>query len=146
MFIPLIKKKEGQMPKHIAITTNGIFRHSQKSKCSLEDSWKKSFDIILETIRFQVDKNIPIITFHLVPMSLVKKEEFSEISSFISKFFEELKRNHLINENKVKVSVLGKWYDLPGELVESIKDVTRATKDYDSFFVNFCVNYDGKEE
>ena len=134
------------MPKHIAITTNGILRYSQKSKCSLEESWKKSFEIILDLIRFQIDKNIPVVTFHLVPMGLVKNEIFPEISTFISNFFNQLKKDHLITGSKVKVSVIGKWYDLPGELVENIKDLTRETKDYDSFFVNFCVNYDGREE
>jgi undecaprenyl diphosphate synthase len=44
------------------------------------------------------------------------------------------------------VSILGKWYDLPSRVVEPIKRIIEETKDYDSFFLNLCINYDGKEE
>jgi tritrans,polycis-undecaprenyl-diphosphate synthase [geranylgeranyl-diphosphate specific] len=147
MFLPLTKKKQNvNMPNHIALTTNGILRYSKKNKKELEESWKKSFEVILKVIKFQIDRNIPIITFDIFPMGLVKKNNFLEISEYVASFFNELKRNHLILNNKVKVSVLGKWYDLPNNLVESIKELTSETKDYDSFFVNFCMNYNGREE
>ena len=41
---------------------------------------------------------------------------------------------------------MGKWYDIPGRAVDSIKSAIEETKDYDEFFLNFCVNYDGQEE
>ena len=49
-------------------------------------------------------------------------------------------------DNKIKVSVLGKWYDLQQNVVSAIRKIGEETKDYDSFFVNFCVNYDGQDE
>ena len=42
--------------------------------------------------------------------------------------------------------MLGKWYDLPGRVVEPIKDAIDSTRDYDLYFLNLCVNYDGQEE
>jgi undecaprenyl diphosphate synthase len=46
----------------------------------------------------------------------------------------------------VKVSVLGKWYDLNNRIVEPIKKLIEETKDYDNYFINFCINYNGQEE
>jgi undecaprenyl diphosphate synthase len=31
-------------------------------------------------------------------------------------------------------------------MIESIKKIIDSTKDYDNYFVNFCINYDGQEE
>ena len=63
-----------------------------------------------------------------------------------AKFLQWLKVNEKIHSNKVKVSALGKWYDLPSRGVEGIKEIIEETKDYDNFFLNFCVNYNGQEE
>ena len=60
--------------------------------------------------------------------------------------FNELSESKLIHENKIKISILGKWYNLPGRVVDAIKKAINDTRDYDSFFVNFCINYDGQEE
>ena len=49
-------------------------------------------------------------------------------------------------ENRIKVSVLGKWYNLPNKIVEPIKKIIETTREHESFFVNLCINYDGREE
>jgi len=64
----------------------------------------------------------------------------------LSAFFEDLRSWHVLHANQIKVAVLGRWYDLPGRVVERIKDLISATKDYDHYFLNVCVNYDGREE
>ena len=51
-----------------------------------------------------------------------------------------------INANQIKMSFFGKWYDLMPDLVDVMKKFQSDTKDYDKFFVNFCINYDGQEE
>ena len=64
----------------------------------------------------------------------------------MSDFFDGISNSPVIQNNKVKVSIFGKWYNLPGKAVESIKKIIEGTKDYDGFFVNFCINYYGQEE
>ena len=51
-----------------------------------------------------------------------------------------------LHKDQIKVSVIGKWYDLPERVVSPIREIVDSTKDYDKFFVNFCVNYDGHDE
>ncbi|MBW2993613.1 undecaprenyl diphosphate synthase family protein, partial [Candidatus Woesearchaeota archaeon] len=51
-----------------------------------------------------------------------------------------------IHKNKIKISALGKWYDIPSRALDSIKETIAETKDYDTFFLNFCINYDGQAE
>jgi len=140
----LIKRRsreDSNMPKHIALTTYGTIRWAEKNKVSKEEAYKKKLDNIFEIIKLQVKKDIPILTIDL----LSKKTVISN-ADLLSDFLKKLKNSELINKNKIKVYILGKWYDLPVEAVTPIKEVIDETKDYDNFFLNLCINYDGQEE
>ena len=86
-------------------------------------------------------------TVYLLPDSTNRpSDDYVDFSGFIADFFNKLSENHLIAENKIKISIFGKWYHLPGKAVESLKNIIESTKDNNSFFANFCINYDGQEE
>ncbi|MBW2980680.1 di-trans,poly-cis-decaprenylcistransferase [Candidatus Woesearchaeota archaeon] len=147
----LKKEKEAgialKSPKHIAITTNGTTSWAIKHEVTFEEAFKKSFAIINNAMEVQINQKIPIITFYLMAEETKKKPEiFTQVVSAVTVLFEGLVGNKLIHENKIKISILGKWYDLPSRLVDAIKGALDETRDYDSFFVNFCINYDGNEE
>lgn len=146
-----IKKEEDvfkiKLPRHIALTMNGIGAWAKKNKVSLEDANNRSFLILKSTIKTQIRLRVPILTFYLLPESVDKNSEnYEQTLNSIINFFTELSPSELINKNKVKISVLGKWYDLPSRIVDIIKKTIEETKDYDSFFLNFCVNYNGQQE
>lgn len=138
----LVKKT----PKHIALTMSGHLSYSKKYRIPVEQLYCRVFSKINEMIDFQIKTNMPIITIYLITSKAKNFENFPSIVDALVDFFEKLKENRIISENKVKISILGKWYDLPGRLVEPIKAVIDETKDYDSFFLNLCINYDGQEE
>lgn len=147
----VIKKEEDvfkiKIPRHIALTMNGIEAWAKKNKLSLEEANNRSFLILKSTIKTQIKLGIPILTFYLMPESIDKNSEsYEQILDSITNFFTELVSSELINKNKVKISVLGKWYDLPARIVDVVKKTIEETKDYDSFFINFCVNYNGQQE
>ncbi|MBW2969242.1 di-trans,poly-cis-decaprenylcistransferase [Candidatus Woesearchaeota archaeon] len=135
--ITLSSKK---IPKHIAILIDGCQDYSEKNQKELSEVYEKEFSIIKEIIKTSITLDIPILTFH-------SKDKIDEKETeHLIKFFESLLEWSLIKENQVKISVLGKWYDLPERIVEPIKKIISETKEYDKFFVNFCINYSGKEE
>ena len=136
-----------EIPRHIAITMDGIEAWALKNKVSLEEANRRSFLILRSAIKSQVKLNIPILTFYMLSENVNKNSESYDIYlNSINSFFEEVYKSDIVNENKIKISFLGKWYHLPGRVIETIKKVIDGTKDYDSFFLNFCVNYDGQEE
>lgn len=108
-------------PKHIAI--------------SLKKLNNENMDKILEITNICIELDIPILTFNITK---------SEHTSLIIEFLEQNK--NLFHEKKIKISILGKWYSLQNKIVESIKEITSSTKDYDNFFLNLCINYNGNEE
>lgn len=147
----MLKNKEEEfkmkIPMHVAITMNGIGAWAKKNNKTLEEANSESFIILKSTIKSQVRLGIPILTFYLLPTWIDKSSErYDQTLNATLKFMTELSKSDLIINNKVKISILGKWYDLPGRIVDGIKEAIGTTKDYDHFFLNFCINYDGQEE
>jgi len=135
-----------KLPRHIALVTKGKHIYAEKHKITIEKVYNRSNIIILSTIASSVKLNIPITTFYILSTKSEKLEHFSNVIDSLTEFFNNLADKELIHKNQIKISVLGKWYDMPGKFVDSIKNLIEKTKEYDSYFVNFCINYNGKEE
>ena len=136
-----------KLPRHIAITMDGIENWALKNDISYGDAYKRAFLILKSTIRSQTRLKIPIISFYLLDENYDKESEsYSFLLDAVIEMLNDLSKSNIIHENKIKISVLGKWYNLPGRVVDVIKKTIDETKDYDGFFVNFCINYDGQEE
>lgn len=98
--------------------------------------------IVNSLLAYCTDKNIPILTIFLLPYS--KKQDslaLQELRDIFSKFSYEA-----LTKFQIKVSIIGKWYALPDNIVAPMKELMEETKEYDSFFLNFCINYDGQQE
>ncbi|MBU1205122.1 MAG: di-trans,poly-cis-decaprenylcistransferase [Nanoarchaeota archaeon] len=135
---------KADMPRHIAITMEKELKATQTK--DIEEMYNKRNMLINNIISIQIRFNIPIITIFLLSVSAKNSENFSFLMDDLAKFFNELIANKKIHKDQIKVSVLGKWYDLPERVVNPIREIIESTKDYDKFFLNFCVNYDGREE
>lgn len=136
-----------KVPRHIAITTDGVEKWALKNNVPFEDAYKRDFLIIKSTVKLMVKLKIPVLSFYILEKNIDRESEhYPQLLDAIVGMFNELSENEIIHENKIKISVLGKWYNLPGRVVDAIKKAINETRDYDSFFVNFCINYDGQEE
>ena len=138
--------KQIKLPKHLAIDLEGVAQWAESNNRSIEDSYKRSFGIVQQLVEQQIALKIPILTFFVMSPGLKGIEQGFALLNGLVNFlgFQEFK--DVLIKNKVKVTVLGKWYDLPSRVVDAIRKITEETKYYDSFFLNFCINYDGREE
>jgi len=143
-----LKRKEKPVEiKHIAVSIKGTVAWAKENKKEVKDVFDKRNTTILSTIKYLVEKDMPIITFYINFENLNPEEdEYNQLMDSLGTLFSSLIDNEMIKENKIKISVIGKWYSLPGMVVESIKEVMEETNMYDKFFVNFCIGYHGQEE
>jgi len=133
--------------KHVAISLDDVSAWCRKNNISFERGCGKYFKNIHDLLIIQIKLDIPILTIYILPDSIDKQSnEYLIYSDFIAGFFTALQSSSLLQEQKIKISVLGKWYKLPGKSVEAIKEVIEATSNYERFFANFCIDYDGQEE
>ena len=144
----MLKKDEIKIKKpiHIAVTTHGITDWKEKHKKTSKETFEKCFNTAKSLVESQIQNSIRILTVYLLPEKIDDEENYDEFIDIMVDFIASLTNNNEINSNQVKVSVLGKWYDLPTKAIDPIKKVIEETKDYDKFFLNLCLNYDGQEE
>ena len=131
-----------RLPKHIAIDIDSNIEWQRKNQASISTVFQKRDQKIIEVIEAITKFEIPVLTLMLCPY---RRKDPVELDSFIE-LLKKKELKDLLTKNQVKVSVLGKWYDLSGHLVQEIKNIIDDTKDYDRFFVNFCINYNGQDE
>jgi len=132
-------------PRHIAVTMMGSTIWARQNNIPKNIMYSKKHEVLKKIIDLQIKNDVPIITFYLTRKKIEDSQEFITLIDSLIKLFEELKNDERIHKNQIKISILGKWYDLQ-RLVEPIKAIIDVTKDYDKFFINLCVNYEGKEE
>ena len=132
-----LKLKLEGMPKHVAITA----LQSVPSE-NIDGFITASWENLEATIKICAKLNIPIITLYLLSARELKSREVD----YLVALFQKLQSSEDLAQKQIKVSVLGKWYDLPSRLVDEVKKIIDKTKDYDRFFVNLCIGYDGQEE
>ncbi|MEM4246797.1 MAG: undecaprenyl diphosphate synthase family protein [Candidatus Woesearchaeota archaeon] len=118
------------LPTHVAISLN--LQEHVPAETTLRN--------VMELITIALNLRIPMLTIHF-PSSITENEVDT-----ITTLFTALMHEPFLDNNQVKISVLGKWYELPERTLEPIKHVISSTSDYDRCFVNFCIRYDGQED
>lgn len=142
-----LKKNKNNLkkPRHIAVTMMGSTIWARNNNISKQEMYRKKHEILKKMIDMQIKLDIPIMTFYLTRKKIEDTEHFIILIDSLIKLFEELREDSRIHKNQIKISVFGKWYDLP-RIVEPIKAIIESTSIYDKFFLNLCVNYEGQEE
>lgn len=130
--------KPKKAPIHIAINTGGLKAWAEENKRDFSQAVKKHLTLLDEVVNMQIKQGNRVLSINL--------KEYEEMLDDIKEFFNHLINDERIHENQIRVFIIGQWYELDSELTEIFKELMEKTKDYDQFFLNFCVNYDGQEE
>ena len=133
-------------PKHVAMDLEGVAKWAEQHQVPLQEAYQLSFHHIYAFIEHQAMLNVPVITFFVTSPSMRGTLQGDAVLAELVDFLNNNTTRELFSHHKMKVTVLGKWYDLPQPVVEAVRRVSEETRAYHSFFVNFCLNYDGQEE
>jgi len=138
------------IPKHVAIIPDGNRRWARKKGLHPwlgHEAGVKSFERILEKA---LELKIPYLTFWGGSWDNLTKRPQLEVKFLFKIYanqFKRIKNDKRIHENKVRVNVLGRWREiLPKETQKAIEETMRATKDYNKYFLNFLLAYNGTDE
>jgi undecaprenyl diphosphate synthase len=134
--LSLLRSKK---PLHVAVNTCSLKEWADDSKKEFSEAVKKHIEKLDELIDLQLKNDIKILTINL-------NDYEPEAIIALREFFEKLLNDERINNNQIRVFVIGQWYGIDNELSERFKELMEKTKDYDKSFLNFCIKYDGQEE
>jgi tritrans,polycis-undecaprenyl-diphosphate synthase [geranylgeranyl-diphosphate specific] len=136
------------VPKHVAIILDGNRRFAKKL---MLEPWKgheygqKKVEELLEWCKDLGIKELTLYSFSMQNFNR-PKEEFDYLINIMRKAFEKFYDDPRIEKHKIKVSVIGRYYLFPKDLVTAIDRIVEKTKNNDNFKLNFALAYGGKEE
>ncbi len=136
-------RKDLIVPEHIALTIGGSEAWAKKNNKTLGEAYQESFFTVYKIILEQLKLEIKTLSI-LISTTAMKGD--TAFNSALAKFLNELKKDKKIEENNVKICVLGKWYETPPEVVEPIKNLMENTQQPGNLYLNLGINYNGKQE
>jgi len=134
------------MSKHVAMDLEGIGKWAEQHSVPLQEAYQLSFHHVYAFIEHQAMLNVSALTFFVTSPGMKSTPQGEVVFAEFAQFLTSPTTKELFNHHKIKVTVLGKWHDLSQNIVEAARRVTEETRDNTSFFVNFCLSYDGQDE
>ncbi|MBI4448499.1 undecaprenyl diphosphate synthase family protein [Candidatus Woesearchaeota archaeon] len=126
--------KKHLIPKHV-----GLYLRDEPA-----DSAVKTKNI-QRLIFAQTKLGIRVVSFYALPAHTNPTHVPQKIDDLID-LVDTLVAWRFLYDLRIKITVLGHWYDLPGRLIEPLKKLQEQTREHDTYFVNLCLNYDGQAE
>jgi tritrans,polycis-undecaprenyl-diphosphate synthase [geranylgeranyl-diphosphate specific] len=136
------------MIKHVAIIMDGNRRFARKNKLLEGKGHEKGAEKLADVIKWCLEKEIKELTLYTFSMQNFNrdKKEVEGLFGLFRKHFEKLKDDKKIEENKIRIKVIGRKHLFPEDLQKSIFNIEEKTKNNDNLTINFAMAYGGREE
>lgn len=139
-------KAAGNLPRHVAIIMDGNGRWAEKNKVTRLKGHNQGMYAMKEIIKKADQMGIHYLTVYAFSTENWKRsqEEVGGIFNLLVKFVgSELAE---LNENNVKVHILGDYTQVPDSAVKSIEKALQTTRDNDGLQFNIALNYGSRAE
>lgn len=140
--------KNGVPVEHIAIILDGNRRWASAKELNPWLGHKQGAETVENLLDWCLKLNVKFVTLYTFSTENFTRnaEEIQEIMAIADEKFCKLLTDERIHKNKVHVKVIGRTNMLPDSLQQLIKDVEKATSEYDNQFLNFAFAYGGRAE
>lgn len=139
---------EGNIPKHIAIILDGNRRYARKVGIPKFKGHERGFNKIRELLGWCMDLGVKEVTLYCFSTENFKrsKDEVGYLFSLFRKKIKDFKKDKLIHDNKVRISVIGRIPMFPEDMQKGMREVMEMTKGYDNYRLNLALAYGGRSE
>ncbi len=138
------------LPQHVVIVPDGNRRWAKQKGLAPWRGHLAGAKTTEKIVKAAFDMGISCLSFWVGSWDNLTKRPQTEINILFriyERYFHKLAKSQEIHRNQVKVNVFGQWLKvLPTKAIESIKEATRATKDYNQYLLNFFIAYSGTDE
>ena len=132
-------------PKHIAIILDGNKRWASKNKLSVLEGYNRGLEIIKIITQISLKKKIPYLTLFTLSSENLFRTSINSIFQIILNHFEKFLLE-IINENKIKIKIIGRRNNLPKKIINIINRCENLTLNNKSLTLNLAFNYGFKNE
>ncbi len=138
-----------KIPGHIGIILDGNRRYAERYGLdNISKGHKKGADKLDEVLSWCIELDIKIVTVWALSTDNFKrsKDEVEHLFKIIKSQLEYYIDSKFINENKIRISVIGKRELLPNDLMSAINKLEEKTKDYCNLRLYIALGYGGRQE
>ena len=131
---------------HVAFIMDGNGRWGNKKNKGRNYGHLKGVETVKKTVKNSINLKIPIITFYVFSSENWKrpKKEINFLFKLIKNYFS--KEIETINNQGIKINILGEVNKLPSDIKFILKKTTLSTKKNKNIIVNLAINYGSKIE
>ncbi len=134
------------IPNHLAIIVDGNGRWAKKRGLPRSLGHKAGSERLEEITLYAAEKGIKYISLYVLSCDNLKRSE--EEVKFLFKLFVNMFKNKvdIYRKKNIKVLFSGIRENLPDDVLESMDEMAKITKDNTGCIVNFCLNYSSRRE
>ena len=143
----LSKKIDKQkVPEHIAIIMDGNGRWATKKGLPRSYGHKRGVSVLKEILKVSKELGCKVLTVYA--FSTENWTRPTKEVDFLINLFSEVLRNEIeeIHEELIKIKFIGDLTPFPETLKEIISNSEYLTKNNNTFLLNVCLNYGGRQE
>jgi len=141
---------EGNLPKHIVIIPDGNRRWARERGLKPWAGHREGAERSKELVKEIINLNIPFFSFWGLSIDNIKnrpKKEIDFLFNLLNRYLKDIIKNKDIHKNQVRINILGFWKKFfPKKTCELIEKAMQTTKNYNRFFFNLFLAYDGISE
>lgn len=144
LFLDKIDKKK--VPVHVAIIMDGNGRWAKKRSLPRIAGHRAGVKSVKRAVEAAKDLGVKYLTVYAFSLENWRRPE-EEVRGLM-KLLVETVRGELeeLNKQGIKLNALGRWRDLPPEIVREIEDSLEQTAENTEGTLNLAVNYGGRAE
>lgn len=135
---------------HIAIIPDGNRRWAKRKGLSPEKGHEVAMKTVEKILEKSLELKIPYLTFWLASIDNLTKRSKKEVKFLIRVITKEIERlieDKRVQENKIRIRVLGRFRKFfPKKVVNLIEKLIKKTEKHNLFFLTILLAYDGTEE
>lgn len=133
---------------HIAIILDGNRRYAQKNGFDKLKGHEFGKDKVIKLIDWSIELGLKELTLYAFSIENFNrlKIEVDKLMNLFRTTLDELFDDKRIDENQIKVNVIGDISKLNKEIQDRINKIENKTKVYDNFILNLAISYGGRDE
>jgi tritrans,polycis-undecaprenyl-diphosphate synthase [geranylgeranyl-diphosphate specific] len=140
--------KKGPKPQHIGVILDGNRRFARKRGLDAKEGHSFGAEKVRELLNWCLRLDIKILTLYVFSTENFNRspDEVSKIMGLLIEKLDEINREPLIAEHKVRIKIIGRREKISPDILELIHQIEDKTKDYDNHLLNIALSYGGRAE
>ena len=136
----------GNIPQHVAIIMDGNGRWATKRGLKRSIGHKKGADNLEKLCDHIFNLGIKYLSVYAFSTENFKRD-IEEVNYLMNLFVNMFtKKKKIFVKNKIKVVFSASYDNLRDDVIESMKDLSESTKDFQDHIFNICLNYGSRLE